>query len=418
MKKLKVVWVCHLSNQTLRDKLKFCRWAPVEICKRLFGQGTYSDFAAWNTNGIKEFEKFNDIELHIVAPHYGINGLQEFEKDGVFYHIFHSEDDNVISWFKTHILHKVRKHYDYNTKIIIGLIEQITPDIVHVIGAENPYYAESALSLPKDKTLIVSLQTLMCDPQFQKNYPIGKDAYAYRANVELQVIKCADYVATKSTYFKKVIREKYGDFPFLDLTIAIGENNINLESSDKQYDFVYFAVNISKAIDYAIEAFARAKRKHNEITLHVIGGYSEELMKSIKAQMIELGVTDGVDFTGKLPTYDDVIAEIRKCRYALLPLKIDLLTGTIRESMANGLPVISTITPETPKMNEKRQCLLLSEKGDFDAMAANMCRLLDEPELVEELRQYSAITLQEKYDNKGAMEAWRKAYFELIDTQD
>ena len=53
MKKLKVVWVCHLSNQTLRDKLKFCRWAPVEICKRLFGQGTYSDFAAWNTNGIK-----------------------------------------------------------------------------------------------------------------------------------------------------------------------------------------------------------------------------------------------------------------------------------------------------------------------------------------------------------------------------
>ena len=182
----------------------------------------------------------------------------------------------------------------------------------------------------------------------------------------------------------------------------------------KQYDFVYFAASISKAIDYALEAFARAKRKHRNITLHVVGGYTNDLMNSISDQMKALGIEDGVDFTGKLPTHDDVINEIRKCRYALLPLKIDLLSGTIRESMANGLPVITTITPETPNWNKKRQCLLLSEKGDFDAMADNICRLIEDPNLSDLLRANAFLTIQEKYSNKGFMEVWRKNYLEIV----
>ena len=61
-----------------------------------------------------------------------------------------------------------------------------------------------------------------------------------------------------------------------------------------------------------------------------------------------------------------------------------------------------------------RECVLLSEKGNFEAMAANMCRLLEEPEYAEKLRQNSILHLQERYDNKATMDAWRKAYYEIL----
>lgn len=413
-KKIKVVWVCHLSNPEIRKNLKFCKWSLAEICKRIAGKGKYYDFASWNTKGIHEFEKFDDVELHIVAPHYGIKGLQEFVINGIYYHFFHSEDDNVLSLCNKFVFHKVKKSYSSNTKRILSLIEQIKPDLVHLIGIENPYYAESALSMTKNIPLIATLQTLMIDPNFQKNYPISRESYDYRAGLEETIIKRANYVASKVEHFRSIIREQVGqEIKFLDMSLAVGEK-VNLSITKKLYDFVYFAADISKAIDHALEAFAIAKRKHKNITLHVIGGYDEALMDEIKQQMKHLGLEDGVDFTGMLPTYDDVISEVRKCRFALLPLKIDLVSGTIREAMANGLPVVTTITPATPKLNVSRECVLLSEKGNFEAMAANMCRLLEEPEYAEKLRQNSILHLQERYDNKATMDAWRKAYYEIL----
>ena len=416
MDKIKVVWICHLSNPMIRQNLKFCKWTPVAICKRLFGRSGYYDFAAWNTNGIREFEKFSDVELHIVAPHYGICGVQEFEKSGIYYHFFHTEDDSIISYFERIVIHKEIESYKKNTKIILSLVDKIKPDLVHLIGAENPYYSESALSIPKNIPLITTLQTLMIDPQFQKNYPISDEAYRYRSSVEKAVIKRSDYIGSKVEHFRAIIEKEIGEVNFLDINLAVGED-VHIEDCEKKYDFVYFAANISKAIDYALEAFAIAKRRHNDITLHVIGGYDSGLMNDIKRQMKRLSLGDGIDFTGKLPTYEDVIAEIKKARFALLPLKIDLISGTIRESMANGLPVVSTITPATPKLNDKRNCVLLSEKGDFEAMANNICRLLEEPDLVEELRKNSVVTLSEKYDNKNAMEAWRQSYYRIVENK-
>lgn len=417
MQKIRVVWVCHLSNPTIRKKLKFARWSPLAIVRKLARKNQYTDFAQWNTNAIKEFEQFDDIELHIVAPYYGLTGVQHFELNGINYHFFQSEDDTLLSLIKSRIGKKVKREYKKNSQIILNLVEQIKPNIIHLIGAENPYYSESALSMPIDIPMIVSLQTLLCDPEFLTNYPIAEDEYDYRKNIEISILRRTDYVASTVEHFRKIIRQIVGHVHFLDMNLSLGEKVETFSHCDKQYDFVYFAANISKAVDYAIEAFARTKKKYKDITLHVIGGYDDSLMKSIVMQMDTLDITDGVDFTGKLKTYDDVMAEIRKARFALLPLKIDMISGTIRESMANGLPVVTTITPATPDLNQKRECVLLSEKGDFDAMAANMCRLINNSELVEKLKANGMQTVQEMFDNKVAMGQWRQNYHNIFNAR-
>ena len=78
-KKIKVVWICHLSNEKIRENLHL---------KSRANKNALKDFAQWNTNGIDEFKNFDDIELHIISPHMQLSSkLEEFVNDKVPYHI-------------------------------------------------------------------------------------------------------------------------------------------------------------------------------------------------------------------------------------------------------------------------------------------------------------------------------------------
>ncbi len=414
---MRVVWVCDMSDPTIRRHLRFCRWTPLALVRRLTGKDRNYDHSIWMSNAVREFKGCGDVEIHVISQHKGICGVREFEDGGVHYHIFRPEDDNLLSLLKSRLSGKFRTSYRKNTRTILRLIRKIKPDLIHYIGAESPRYGESALSLPSDIPLIVSLQTLMCDPDFLRNYPIAKQEYDYRAGLEIAVIRRADYVATTIEHFRRIIRRDIGEVKFLDMTLAVGEPASAPSDHPKSYDFVYFAANISKAVDYALEAFARARRRHGDITLHVIGDFSESLMADIMLRMERLGIDGGVDFTGKLPSHDDVIREIRKARFAVLPLKIDLCSNTVREAMANGIPVVTTVTPCTPDLNSDRESVLLSEKGDFDAMADNMCRLLEDADLAAALGSNGVKTVGEQFDNAKAMREWRENYRNILKRQ-
>lgn len=413
-KKIKVVWICYVSNQQIREKLNYYKWTPIALIRKALGKIIFSDYGKWNSNAIKEFEKIDDIDLHIISPHMYISYLHEFVINNVSYHIINSEDDNFMEIIRTRLLKKRRTNYNKNAKKINKLVEKINPDIVHMIGVEIPFYGEAGLLLSEKRPFIINLQTLVNDPDFLNNYFIGKEKYEYLAKLEEKLIKKADYIGTKIDFFRNIILQKIKpNAKFLDISLAVGED-ITISNYKKEYDFVYFAVNISKAVDWALEAFAIAKQQYPNITLHVVGGYSSDLMSNIKNRMQELGLGNEVDFTGLMPTHDDVIEEVRKARFALLPLKIDQISGTVREAMSNGLPVVTTITPATPKLNEKRESVLLSEKEDFKAMADNMCKLLSDANYAKQIQQNAAQTIYERYSNETAMKEWRERYYEIL----
>lgn len=409
--KIKVVWICHFSNDDVREKLSF---------RSFLSNRDVKDYAQWNTNAINEFKKFNDIELHVISPHPNLlSELQEFSKDGIYYHFFRSEDDRFFFRLKRKFLkgRYLTPEYDYNTKIIVSIINTVKPDLIHLIGAENPYYSKSALSMPNDIPLIVALQTLMIDPNFYDNYPISQKVYDYRSDIERRVIQRADYISSVAEKYIKILKKEFEPAPcILGVPLILGEK-VNKNDCKKEYDFVYFAKDIEKAIDWAIEAFAIAHDKASSITLNVIGKYSASTKKSIDRRLDELNITDSVTFSGSLPTHDDVINQMRKAKFALLPLKIDLISGTIREAMANGLPVVSTVTPATPILNETRKSILLSEKGDFEDMANNMLRLLEDEDFARCLQSNAYKTTEEKYNNETSAKIWHKAYYAVLDNK-
>ena len=412
--RIRVVWVCNFSNREVRSSLNRREARIEKTIRKLLGKSSLEnhDYAQWITNGIKCFERFSEVELHIIAPQHYIKGdIQEFEDKGIFYHFFNNEAYSLLFKARTVLIGNDGYKYEKNRKIIKDLIAKINPQIVHIIGAENEDYALSAIDIPHNIPVIVQMQTLLNDPEFIKRSPIYSD---YKRACEMKVLQRADYIGTTIEHFKELVSKNIVNNPkFIRIELALGERP-NHAQVDKRYDFVYFSVNINKAVDYAIEAFAIAQKKYPQITLDVIGGYSAEFKKQVDKRISELGIESNVIFEGLLPTHEDVLHHISYSRFALLPLKVDMIASTIREAMAAGLPVVTTITPVTPKLNEQRRSVLLSEKGDFQSMADNMIALIDSDSLFHELVSNADITLMERYDNDSAMRGWVEAYLTIL----
>ena len=416
MTKLKVVWICHFSNNLVRKHLDESVSLLELIVRKIIKRPLKAcDFAQWNTNAIREFEKFtDDVELHVISPGYVMKNYESvFVENGIHYYFFKDESsffDKVVNKF-----YGRTPSYKKNRAYIKNKIAELNPDFVHVIGAENPNYSLAALDIPQKIPTLVQLQTLMIDPDFKKNYPISEKMYEYRAGIERKILERSNYIGTVAKKFIDYINLNVKiQHPILSTTLALTEP-IDFNFEEKSFDFVYFALNIGKAADFAIEAFAIAYKEKPSITLDIVGEYSAALKAQLDSRITELGIEKNVFFEGKQTTHDDVIRQIKKSRFALIPLKIDLISGTVRESMANGLPVVTTITPATPELNAKRESVLLSPIGDHKAMAENMLKLLNDEAYAKKIQENAGITASESVDNECVVRKWIDAYHACIE---
>ena len=414
-KKIKVCMVCHFSNREVYQKLplKMTAFKFLSSIKNHFPlfRPRVDDFAVWNTNAINEFKGHTDmIDMHVIAPYPCLKyRIYEYKEDGISYHFFYNTGESIIQWLKYRFFN-VNYNYNQNRRIMLDFINKIQPDIVHLIGAENPYYSEVLLDVPSNIQTIVQLQTLMSDPEFIKSYPIGLREYKYRSAIEKEVLINATYIATPVGKFVNIIKKDIKpSAKILKIQLALSEA-INNVYTEKEFDFVYFAADISKAIDWALEAFILASKKYPKITLDIVGADSNGIKSSIEHRLQETGLLNNVKFEGRLETHNDVIKQIRKSKFAVIPMKVDMLTGTIRECMANGIPVCTTITPDSPKQNQKRESLLLSEKGNFQAMADNMCRIIDDADYADMNKNNAILTASERISNTDIINNWIEEY--------
>ena len=199
---------------------------------------------------------------------------------------------------------------------------------------------------------------------------------------------------------------------FVNTTLAMAQN-IDLSENSKEFTFVHFASGLSttKATDIAVKAFISVHEQYPETTLDLIGNYSPGFKDDLDQMIANSGIENAITFEGRLATHDDVINQIRKSKYALLPLKTDLVPNTLHEAMANGLPLITTATEGgTTRLNENRESVLISEIGDVEGLANNMKYLLDNPDKAKELMENAAITESEHANNHDIINHWVEVY--------
>ena len=261
------------------------------------------------------------------------------------------------------------------------IVNEIHPDVINMIGAECPFYTLVGLEFDINKVpFILTLQTALSDPDFLKNYPMESHIYEENVQVEQALFKHCHYIAHDSYWYREVAARYNPTAQFLRYTFFMPKYDIDTNVK-KEFDFVYYAANISKAGADAVEAFGLAYKDNPNLTLNIIGDYSVSTYVQLMERVKELDLEKNVTFSGYLPTHVDALKQVIKSRYGLVPIKIDLISGTIIECIILGLPVVTFKTKGTPRINDNGEAVLLSDIGDYQDMANNMLRLVNDETL-------------------------------------
>jgi hypothetical protein len=193
--RIKVIWICSVSNQMLRSHLDLGLPYWHRFVKKVFNkkdEPAAIDYGVWNSNALEEFDKIEDIDLHVIFVHPDMSKKEQRFKSGrINYYAVNAGDASLLRFFKTHIRGK-NISYKSTWTHIASIVNEVKPDIVHLMGAENPPYSLSVLKLPITIPLIVQLQTLLHDP----STAIANEVLPDKRIFEYKVLQRANYIGS------------------------------------------------------------------------------------------------------------------------------------------------------------------------------------------------------------------------------
>ena len=401
-KKLKIVWLCHFSNKELRDILPLSKNVK------------YSDYAPWISSLLKEFEKSNDIELHVIIPHAGLKKLTyTFSKNGIFYYVYKPDLPFIHKqWPLFFPIHKWTK-FIKNRILIKYFINKIKPDLINLHGAECSHFSISVLDIKKIP-IYVCIQGIYSNPLRFNNF-VKPDKL--RIKVEKQIHEKCNYFGIFSPFFEDLIRKDNKNPIFLKQSYVLPTKlPENINYLEKKYDFVFFGwVSEVKGIDKVIEAVSLISKQKKDVSLLIIGNATNEYLSFLKCKINELGLEENITFVGHLATITEVYELVTSAKVSVVSSKFDNLPSTILESIFLGLPVVATSVGGIPYLNKDGETILLSKYGDTEELAYNMKRLLDDPELGQTLAKKCKEFIFNEFGGEITVRRYVSQYLAIID---
>ena len=412
-KSIKVVLVCHFSNESVRKCLPLDDRKLYSVIRRLLGlpmKGNgYVDIASWDTNLIDNLSVRDDVELFVISAHSGLKESQvHFSIGNVQYWFLRCEFSTMMKHFvqSPALWHKLNPMRPRVHRIIRG----INPDIVALIGAENAYISGTVLGLENEYPVIIKTQTIYNNPKrAEVSFFDPKNSY-----VEKQIFNRMKYfsVTTKThcDLFRIYNKSAY------NLKWSFATSFPGVSPLPKEFDFVTFAMSMSDKKGYhdSLRALAIVKAYFPDVKLNLVGGGTDIEINAVKELVEELDLSNNVVITPLFPKQKDMFQHIQKSRFALLPCKLDYVASTIRQAMYYQLPVICYKTEGTSLLNVGEERVLIAENGDYKDLASKMLVFLMNPDTVERLRKSAKAYADLRNDNERIAEQIVSAFKAVI----
>jgi glycosyltransferase involved in cell wall biosynthesis len=159
------------------------------------------------------------------------------------------------------------------------------------------------------------------------------------------------------------------------------------------------------SVDVVVKAFAEVKKKYPEARLDLVGG--GPLEGEIRRLVADLKLS-GVAFTG-VASREDIGKYYDEADIFINASWLDNMPVSVIEAFGCGTPVVTTSPESMPYLVENERTGLLSPVGDEHTLAANVIRLLREPELAARLAK-NAYEESRKYTWSVVRAQWLKVY--------
>ena len=412
---MKIALISGFTDAEVRRNLAFSKNAQLyQGLIKLFHLparvGEFSDLCPWVKSMILYFEECDDVELHVIGPHIRLKHvIEEFQMRGVNYHYYRQDFSSFLRIIGNY---KIWKRLQLCGRRVKRIANSIKPDIVLLSGSENPVSSVSVLSL-LNYPILCMCQVIYNDPERNNTNNLIKDC-------ESDVFSSLDYLGVYCKKHYELLQHQYHDKKIFKYNYPprIKNRPPVPTSVEKEYDFVNFAFNHSsaKGTQDSIQALAIVKQTHPNVTLNIVGGCSVSLRKELDALIGELNLKQNVIFTPFFEKRTDMLSHVQKSRFAVLPCKLDNISGTMLQAMSRGLPMVVYETTGTPRFNEKETCALIAKMNDINGLANHMKQLLEDNRLAEEIKiNAKRFREQERLDNQKNWEKMVDNFQIIID---
>ena len=387
IKTMKVAMVCHLSNPTVRRHLPLDNGARFGFLRKLLGLNQwkegYTDLAPWNASLADDFGKRGDIEFHIISAHPGMKKQRVTFVDNNVHYVFLNH--NIASLLKCFVKNKgLWQTINPFAIRVKNEINKINPDLVVLQGTENAYYSSTVLGIT-EYPVYAMCQTVYNNPS-RKEYGMWN---AENGETELRLFKELKYFGVYCKMHFELVRQ-YSPHSYI-FKFGYPQKGILLEPIEtyKEFDFINFALSMDsrKGFPDAIQALAIVKKIFPQVRLNLIGKCSDEQLSELKNLISNLDLENNIVFTPFFEKRSDLFLHIQKSRFAVLPCKVDHISGTMMQAMQLGLPLVVYRTTGTPSFNKEKQCALIAENNNVEELAQHMLSLMENPKLAEVLKK-------------------------------
>lgn len=226
----------------------------------------------------------------------------------------------------------------------------------------------------------------------------GGEAQRYFAESYSQVrpsLARATKIVVPSGFLKKV----FADF---DLETQIIPNIINLdrfrpragahEGERRSYHLIITRnLETIYGIETAIRAVGLARESIEDIQLHIAGTGPQQA--ELEQLVNTLGLQQAVHFVGRLGP-EQIVSFYQSADAMLNPTTVDNMPNSVLESLASGVPVITTDVGGIPYIVQHDETALLVSVGNPEAMAEQIVRLYSSPELAQRIIEKGIAAVQ------------------------
>jgi L-malate glycosyltransferase len=161
-------------------------------------------------------------------------------------------------------------------------------------------------------------------------------------------------------------------------------------------------------VDRVLRAFALIQQRIPEASLVVAGDGPQRLALEQLARDLDLRNTE---FTGRV-AHDKIVDLYDSTDIFLNGSEIDNQPLSILEAFACGLPIVTTDAGGIPDMVETGKTALVVKSGDYQAISQAAIRLLEEPELAENIIRQAREECR-KYTWKSVKAEWIELYQQI-----
>jgi glycosyltransferase involved in cell wall biosynthesis len=359
--KIRVVWICHFSTKEIQTHLRL--WKET------------NEFASWIANTILGFEKYNEIDLHIVAPHLYLKCDTHFVLRNINYYFLSFGFPVINRFWPSFFPIDAICGYPYLTQKIERVVKKISPDVINLQGAENPYYSSSILKFKDKFPCIITIQGFAAHLQDKSSIINKRRIKNERKILESFKYFFLDYDAIKVV--KEYSPNMVGKVIWWPAAEVIIDSLPKIEFEKKTYDILYCGrMEQSKGIEDFIKVLAILKRNNDKVKAAIIGDIHPVYFKELKELCRQLSCHENVDFLGFLPTQKEIFEYFLASKLLLVPTLVDRYPSTIREAMRLKVPVIAYRTGNIPWTNNTRENIVLIDHANVIQMASEAEALL------------------------------------------